>query len=144
MESTSNVPGLAARPSNATDTRIPPSQIGRVGIPWCPLCQLGILRPGIVWFGEKLPLDALARIDAWFTSAPKVDLVLLIGTERAPFVREAMDRGAISAYLNIFEGAMDSNDTGDYDWVINGDASHTLSDIIGRALGMGSQASASS
>ena len=112
------------------------------------------MRPGIVWFGERLPDDALARIDDWFNDAPEIDLVLLIGTQRTPFVHEALARGARVASFNIHTvedetGAIDAmhedtscvesedldvEDAGDFEWLITGDASRTLPYIIGSAL----------
>jgi NAD-dependent deacetylase sirtuin 5 len=38
------------------------------------------LRPGVVWFGEPLPLDTIAAIDAWIEAGESVDLILVIGT----------------------------------------------------------------
>ena len=40
---------------------------------------MGLLRPGVVWFGEPLPENTLQEIDAWIDQA-KVDLMLVIGT----------------------------------------------------------------
>ncbi len=38
-----------------------------------------LLRPDVVWFGEALPADAYARVDAFLTSGP-VDVAFVIGT----------------------------------------------------------------
>ncbi|NIW35706.1 MAG: NAD-dependent deacylase, partial [Gemmatimonadetes bacterium] len=45
------------------------------GLPRCP-CG-GVLRPGVVWFGEGLPPDAMAAAEAAARSAA---LVLVAGT----------------------------------------------------------------
>lgn len=34
-----------------------------IDISRCPKCQTGLLRPGVVWFGEDLPQDILDEID---------------------------------------------------------------------------------
>lgn len=47
-----------------------------VAPPRCPACG-GPARPGVVWFGESLPRDALA--DAW-ALAERCDLCLVVGT----------------------------------------------------------------
>ena len=44
--------------------------------PKCPRCG-GLLRPGVVWFGESIPPDALERA---FAEAEKADAILVIGT----------------------------------------------------------------
>ncbi len=44
--------------------------------PACPVCTKR-LRPGVVWFGEPLPVDAL---DAAFEAAQRCDVFLVIGT----------------------------------------------------------------
>jgi len=58
-------------------------------------------------------------------------LVLVIGTERTPFVREAQSKGAEVAWLNLFED--DLADTGG-DWYVSGNASETLPALVDRAL----------
>lgn len=44
--------------------------------PICPRCG-GLERPGVVWFGESLPEDALARA---FAAAESCDVMLVVGT----------------------------------------------------------------
>jgi NAD-dependent deacetylase len=44
--------------------------------PRCPRCS-GLLRPGVVWFGEPLPSDALARAER---AARACQVLLSIGT----------------------------------------------------------------
>lgn len=60
-----------------------------------------------------------------------MDLVLVIGTERTPFVEEAIAKGAEVAWLNVFDG--DLADTGD-DWYVSGSASETLPQLIDAVL----------
>lgn len=119
------VPGLNTLSSHNGD------DLHATHIPSCPRCQSARLRPGICWFGEKLPLNELSRIDSWIESAPKVDLVLVIGTERTPFVEEAIAKGAEVAWLNVFDS--DLTDAGD-DWYVSGCASETLSQLNDAAL----------
>ncbi len=46
------------------------------GLPRCPRCQ-GLLRPGVVWFGEPIPAEAMARA---VEAVQRCDLLLVIGT----------------------------------------------------------------
>lgn len=48
-------------------------------LPHCPRCKSGLLRPGVVWFGESLPLDVIDKADQFLVDN-KVDLCLVIGT----------------------------------------------------------------
>lgn len=43
----------------------------------CPHCATGILRPGVVWFGEMLPQDAFSSA---IHALQQADLVLVVGT----------------------------------------------------------------
>ena len=54
----------------------------RVPLPTLPpTCNCGgILRPGVVWFGESLPPDACAHIDDYLRHT-RIDVALVIGTE---------------------------------------------------------------
>ncbi|MDT3718829.1 NAD-dependent deacylase [Pseudomonas oryzihabitans] len=63
-----------ARPLDALP---PPDVEGRLAAPpRCPACR-GLARPGVVWFGESLPEQALTT--AW-ALAERCDLCLVVGT----------------------------------------------------------------
>jgi NAD-dependent deacetylase len=47
--------------------------------PRCPHCHAGLLRPGVVWFGEMLDSSVLRRVDD-FIGAGECGLVFVIGT----------------------------------------------------------------
>src|SRR5438093_8555115 len=49
-----------------------------VGVPRCPECD-ALMRPGVVWFGEQLPLNELQRIENYFDRGP-CDVVIVAGT----------------------------------------------------------------
>lgn len=125
------VPGLRMSPSSKVDLTLTSLHLRETDIPSCPVCKAAKLRPGVHWFGEKLPIDELRRVDDWFLAAPKVDLVLVIGTERSPFVVDALAKGAEVAWLNFFE--KDLEDTGG-DWYVNGCVSETLPSLVDAAL----------
>jgi len=45
-----------------------------------------LLRPDVVWFGESLPLDQVARVDGFLASGP-IDIAFVIGTSAVfPYV----------------------------------------------------------
>ncbi|KAL9057690.1 MAG: hypothetical protein Q9162_002164 [Coniocarpon cinnabarinum] len=58
----------------------PLQAVARSELPRCPRCGTGLLRPGVVWFGESLPMDTIARVDEWMSRPEKIDLLLVIGT----------------------------------------------------------------
>lgn len=69
--------------------------------PRCPECN-SRLRPGVVWFGEMLPREA---IDAAFEAAGSCDLFMVIGTSRvvepaASLADQAMSAGATVIEIN--------------------------------------------
>jgi hypothetical protein len=55
----------------------------------------------------------------------------VIGTERTPFVEDAIAKGADVAWLNLFDD--DLMDTGG-DWYVSGCASETLPQLVDAAL----------
>ncbi|MCA9423678.1 MAG: NAD-dependent deacylase [Candidatus Omnitrophica bacterium] len=68
--------------------------------PNCPHCG-GILRPGVVWFGEIIDPDVLRKS----ARAARCDLFLTVGTSAlvypaAGLVSEAKDRGAFTVEIN--------------------------------------------
>lgn len=49
-------------------------------LPHCPACTEGLLRPGVVWFGEMLPEKVIRTVDDWMLKGDEIDLILVIGT----------------------------------------------------------------
>jgi NAD-dependent deacetylase len=69
--------------------------------PRCPACG-GLARPGVVWFGEAIPADALRAAD---TAARTCDLFFSIGTSSlvypaAALAASARARGAFTVEIN--------------------------------------------
>jgi NAD-dependent deacetylase len=58
------------------ETPDPGREESEVEPPRCGRCG-GFIRPGVVWFGEMLPVDALERAQA---SARSADVMLVVGT----------------------------------------------------------------
>lgn len=70
--------------------------------PRCPRCD-GLVRPGVVWFGEHLPSAALATAEA---AVRDCDVFFSIGTSSevepaASFAPRALDRGATVVMVNL-------------------------------------------
>ena len=69
--------------------------------PRCPGCG-GFVRPGVVWFGESIPEEAL---NASFAAATDCDVFLSVGTSSlvypaAGLVEIAREAGAIAVEIN--------------------------------------------
>ena len=102
--------------------------------PVCLQCNAGLLRPGVIWFGERLPSDLYNDIDKWLSADERIDLVLVVGTDRTPFVYDALQKEAKLAWISKFDEAEIDEDVGDADWVENEDCSVTLPRLISAAL----------
>jgi NAD-dependent deacetylase len=84
-------------PKRWRDDTVPFKQIP----PQCPYCD-GIVRPGVVWFGEGIDRDVLERS----AGTLDCDLFLTIGTSSvvypaAQLVHEAKNRGAYTVEVNL-------------------------------------------
>lgn len=122
------------------DPAIDTTTIDPSDLPHCPSCKTGLLRPGVVWFGESLPSDTLREIDVWMDDG-KVDLIMVIGTTAqvypaAGYVNQARDRGARVAVINMDGGDLGSAgslETGDF--LFEGDAAKILPEILKPVIG---------
>ncbi len=93
--------------------------------PPCPHCG-GFLRPGVVWFGEAIPRDALEAAER----ALDCDVCLVVGTSSvvypaAGLAAEARSRGAFTAEINPEATPASS----DMDLAIAGRAEEVLDDL---------------
>ncbi|KAL0934270.1 sir2 family histone [Colletotrichum truncatum] len=80
------------------------AKINDEDLPHCPSCKEGLLRPGVVWFGENLDEEMLNGVDAWVEQG-KVDLMLVIGTSAkvwpaAGYIMKAHEAGARVCIIN--------------------------------------------
>ncbi|ETS81133.1 hypothetical protein PFICI_06135 [Pestalotiopsis fici W106-1] len=103
-----------------------PSNLSPADLPQCPRCATSLLRPNIVWFGEALPADLMAEVDAMFHNAEPIDLCLVIGTSgsvwpAAGYADLARKKGARIATVNIDISDIKNVRPG-VDWVFAGDA----------------------
>ena len=112
-------------------------------LPHCPNCTAGLLRPGVVWFGENLPENTMQEIDA-FIDEGKVDIMLVIGTSAkvypaAGYVTHAKARGARIVVVNMEGQEQGGLGTAGYlrqkDFLFVGDAAKLLPEILAPIIG---------
>ncbi|KAI5967067.1 hypothetical protein KGF57_000495 [Candida theae] len=108
----------------------PVKTIDEKNLPRCPICE-GLMRPGVVWFGESLPLDLITGIDNFIEHGEAPDLILVIGTSGTvypanSYVERVKLKGGKVAIFNIdidddvVEGKVDRV------WGFKGDAAELL------------------
>lgn len=68
--------------------------------PRCAVCSVGMLRPGIVWFGEMLPADALAGTLA---ALEDCDLAVVVGTSATVQPAASLPYAALGAGAAVVE-----------------------------------------
>ncbi|KAJ5506391.1 Sirtuin family [Penicillium expansum] len=130
--------GSTSNEVDISDASNPLATVNKKELPQCPRCKDGLLRPGVVWFGEPLPEKTLNAVDKWIAAGP-IDLCLVIGTSAriwpaAGYVHEARSQGARVAVCN-----MDPKDTPgelhDGDWFFQGDAGVIVPEILKSVIG---------
>lgn len=121
----------------------PLRQVSPEELPRCPKCYEGFLRPGVVWFGEALPMDTIDRVDKWIEQPEGIDLLLVIGTSAvvypaAGYIQTARMKGAKVAVINMErpdEGRQVASKLRKGDWFFCGDAGVILPEILGSKHG---------
>lgn len=124
--------------ADISNINVPIPKISPEELPHCPQCQKGLLRPGVVWFGESLPEDVMESIDEWIGSTHKVDLMLVIGTSSkvypaAGYTEIARRKGARVAVINM--DAEDAFGLRRGDWFFQGDAGEIVPEILKSVIG---------
>ena len=102
-------------------------------LPRCPVCE-NLLRPGVVWFGERLAAGAPDNIDNWIAET-EVDLVIAAGTSlrvfpAAEWVGMARENGAALAIFDLDRCHLSENEWDDRDWFFEGDIALILPKIL--------------
>ena len=127
-----------------SDDRVPLPGLNHKELPHCPKCKTGLLRPGVVWFGEPLPRETLQAVDDWIDAAPKIDLILVIGTSArvypaAGYVDVARRHGAKVAVVNMDQndvplgaGSLRRRENG---WFFGGSAGEIVPEILKGVIG---------
>jgi NAD-dependent SIR2 family protein deacetylase len=109
-------------------------------LPHCPQCEKGLLRPGVVWFGEMLPEKTIRAVDEWITRADKIDLIMVIGTSArvypaAGYVQRARGKGARVAVVNTDVNDAPEGGLMKGDWFFVGDASEIVPAMLEPVVG---------
>lgn len=135
-----NAERKALRDLDISDDRVEIPQIPVEELPRCPKCGGGLLRPGVVWFGEPLPEKTMIAVDAWMRKPEKIDLILVIGTSArvypaAGYIDEARARGARVAVVNTDEADTGTNGLRKQDWFFQGDAGSIVPEILKTVIG---------
>lgn len=118
------------------DPKVPVPKIDVKDLPHCPKCKEGLLRPGVVWFGESLDGKMLNETDDWIDEAP-VDVMLVVGTAAvvypaAGYTQKAKRRGAVVAVVNPDKGACAG--LGSKDFFFQGDAAEILPKLFEKVI----------
>lgn len=130
---------VAARELDISDENVKLPELDLAHLPKCPQCKRGLLRPGVVWFGEALPSSVLSDIDAYIKKEERIDLIMVIGTSAqvypaAGYVQLACMRGARVATVNM-EASDIPGGLRDGDWFFQGDAAQILPEILKSVIG---------
>ena len=119
------------------DDRISIPDLQVKDLPHCPRCRNGLLRPGVVWFGEVLPEKTVSAIDDFIAQSEKIDLILVIGTSSkvypaAGYVDKARAKGARVAVVNMDRADVPGGRNGLHkgDWFFEGDAGVIVPEIL--------------
>ena len=131
-------PPILVKSRDISDINVPIPKISAEELPHCPQCRTGLLRPGVVWFGESLPEDVIESIDHWIGSSQKIDLMLVIGTSSkvypaAGYTEIARRKGARVAVINMDEDDAFGLRSGD--WFFQGDAGEIVPEILKSVIG---------
>ncbi|KAI1134822.1 DHS-like NAD/FAD-binding domain-containing protein [Hypoxylon sp. FL0543] len=119
------------------DPDVPVPNIKVEDLPHCPNCRTGLLRPGVVWFGEELDQSMLKQVDNWIKQ-DRVDVMLVIGTAAAVYpaagyVQKARRQGAIVAVVNPDPDSAEGLSQDDF--FFQGDASEILPQLFEGVIG---------
>jgi NAD-dependent deacetylase sirtuin 5 len=135
-----NMPNDGSRDLDISDASVPIPQIPLSDLPHCPQCKTGLLRPGVVWFGERLPIDTTDAVDELFEAPERVDLMMVIGTSAkvypaAGYVDAAREKGARVAVINMDKGDVPGGRMKRGDWFFEGDAGVIVPEILRTVIG---------
>jgi NAD-dependent deacetylase sirtuin 5 len=130
---------LVPQELDISDINVPLPELPIDALPKCPSCNLGLLRPGVVWFGERLPEKVLEEIQTFIDTSPKIDIILVVGTSAsvypaAGYVDEARAKGARVAVINT-ECDLPASGLEDDDWLFQGDAAVILPELLKPLIG---------
>ncbi|USP81638.1 uncharacterized protein yc1106_08912 [Curvularia clavata] len=131
---------VAARELDISDINVDLPEIDYAHLPRCPECKRGLLRPGVVWFGEALPRSVIDDVDAFISDRRGIDLIMVIGTSArvypaAGYVDHARMKGARVAIINMDPNDIPAGGLQDGDWFFQGDAAQIVPDLLRSVIG---------
>lgn len=124
-----------------SDANVPISNIPLKDLPICPKCKEHLLRPNVVWFGERLPEQTLQDVDDYFdTSHNGIDLIMVIGTSAkvqpaAGYSEQARDVGARVCVVNTDANDAPPGGWEEGDWFFQGDAAQIVPKLLEPVIG---------
>ena len=129
------------RELDISDDNVELPQVDSMDLLRCPKCKAGLMRPGVVWFGEALPEKTIDTVENFIDQSDTIDLMLVIGTSAkvfpaAEYIGRAKRKGARIAVINT-----DKADTPGQggpmkvDWFFEGDAGVILPKILESVIG---------
>ncbi|CRG84482.1 hypothetical protein PISL3812_01763 [Talaromyces islandicus] len=131
----------ARKEVDIADPNVPIPKLEVKDLPQCPQCG-GLLRPGVVWFGEALPSATIDSVKEWVAESPRIDLILVIGTSSqvypaAGYVDVAREKGARVAVINMDRSDIPGRGGGlkPGDWFFEGDAGEIVPELLKSVIG---------
>ncbi|CAN9079820.1 unnamed protein product [Alternaria alternata] len=130
----------SARELDVADANVAIPELDYNHLPHCPKCQRGLLRPGVVWFGEALPKKVMEDVDAFVSDQAGIDLIMVIGTSAkvypaAGYVDLARSKGARVAIINMDANDVPAGGLYDGDWFFQGDAAQIVPELLKGVIG---------
>jgi NAD-dependent SIR2 family protein deacetylase len=140
VDPTTNESRHVGQDLDISDINVPLPGLTREDLPQCPKCKKNLLRPGVVWFGEQLPIKVLDTIQEYLDEEEKIDLILVIGTSAkvypaAGYVGRARDHGAKVAVINMDESDVPAGGWEEGDWFFQGDAAEIIPALLRPTIG---------
>lgn len=123
--------------SKYSNSNVPLPEIKELSqLPTCPLCH-SMLRPGVIWFGEALPLYLIDKADEFIIENNKIDLLLIIGTSHSvwptsSYIDMIKNQGGNIAVFNTVKDAELEKLNGNKIkvWQFIGDSAQTLPQVF--------------
>lgn len=129
-----------ARDLDISDENVDLPELDLAHLPHCPTCKTGLLRPGVVWFGEVLPVNVIDDIEEWIEKSETIDLIMVIGTSArvypaAAYVDQAREKGARVAVINMDKNDIPASGVYNQDWFFEGDAAKIVPELFKSVIG---------
>jgi NAD-dependent deacetylase len=98
-----------------------------------PRCECGgIRRPGVVWFGENLPYEAM---DAAYEAVKRCDFFMTLGTSSEVYPAAGFIDEAIRKRIDVLEVNLEpTRVSDDVTWSVRGRTGQVLPEIVEKAL----------